>query len=642
MTTQRVYILRRAGSAALAAALAFAVLAATPSALADTSLDPSVEAQQMVYEVNLARWNPPAFAGLPGNSDVLFPDGQLARPPQAINAQLSASSMFKANELSDFEYWAHQSGVTGMWPNELAREFGFPLPSWWMNDANYIESLHVGSSDPIRVVASFARSPGHRAHVFGEGGWSDWNEIGIGRSTNGDYWSIHSAYREPTRTFVTGVVFDDLDGDGRMDMGEGVGGVTVRIGAATATTNAGGGYAVVRGPGTYSASAEGAGATAVEVGQYNVGVDFIMGSPTPTVRAYELCEGEAPTMLGTSGDDILYATAARDVIHGLDGDDLVVGAGPNDVICSAKTGATERLAGPDRFATAAAISQATHPDGSAVVFVAVGTNYPDAIAAGSAAAQSDAPILLVRDSQLPDVTAAELKRLDPELVVVLGGTAAIDQGVASQIAEVVPNADIERHAGPDRFATAAEVSRRAFTSDTEAVYVVSGYDFATALAAAPAAIAAGSPILLVPRAEVPATVIAELERLDPDRIVVVGDASAISESVVDTLKTLSPTVTRIATATGYAASVAVSRDTFEPGIATVYIAVGDRFPDALAGGAATRLSPGPVLLVTSNHVSAGVSAELSRLAPEQIVIFGGPAAVSDSVEAILGTFVAAP
>jgi len=45
------------------------------------------------------------------------------------------------------------------------------------------------------------------------------------------------------------------------------------------------------------------------------------------------CQGEAATIVGTSGDDFLQGTAGRDVILGRGGDDFIVGYGGDDVIC---------------------------------------------------------------------------------------------------------------------------------------------------------------------------------------------------------------------------------------------------------------------------------------------------------------------
>lgn len=46
-----------------------------------------------------------------------------------------------------------------------------------------------------------------------------------------------------------------------------------------------------------------------------------------------LCMGKEPTILGTSGSDILWGTRGDDVIHGLRGNDLIFGRGGDDTIC---------------------------------------------------------------------------------------------------------------------------------------------------------------------------------------------------------------------------------------------------------------------------------------------------------------------
>ena len=89
MTTPRIHDWRlRVFATGLATVLAAAGLAPLPEA--EAGLDPLVEAQQLVYETNLARWNPPAFAARAG--DVDFPAGFVAAPPVALNSNLVASA----------------------------------------------------------------------------------------------------------------------------------------------------------------------------------------------------------------------------------------------------------------------------------------------------------------------------------------------------------------------------------------------------------------------------------------------------------------------------------------------------------------------------------------------------------------------
>jgi len=615
-----------------------------PAASARAAGDPIIDAQQLVYEMNLARWNPSGYAVASG---VPMPLGIPARQPVALSPALSASATFKANELADHDYFAHQSAVTGKWPNELAREYGFALPSWWTDDANYIESLHGGSDNPYNVLGSFAGSPSHRAHIFGEGslgsgGFPDYDQIGVGRSTNENYWAVHTAYSDSSAIFATGVVYDDLDSDGRMDRGEGIGGVTVTAGSVSTVTNAGGGYAIQVTAGTIAVSASGIGSRTVTVGIYNVGIDFPVGAD-PVVRAYELCQGLQPTMLGTDGDDVFTATPARDVIHGLGGFDVASGLGADDVVCSIEgdgataTGESLRLAGIDRFATAVEVSQAVYPDGAGVVYLAAGYNFPDALAAGPAAAAEGGPILLASQDNIPTATRNELVRLDPHTVVVVGGEAALSAAVQDQAAALLPTATIDRRAGATRYETAVAISQGAFPDGAETVYIVTGEDFPNALAAAPAAVNADGPLLLVRSGHIPSAVLAELARLAPTKIEVVAGPAAVSDGVVSDLSGFAPT-SRVFGLDRYATAAATSQLAFPDGVETVYVATGWNYPDALAGGAATAAAHGPILLVQPNSIPGTIAGELTRLAPTRIVILGGPAAVSSAVASQLAGF----
>ncbi|WP_432488355.1 cell wall-binding repeat-containing protein [Kineococcus sp. SYSU DK018] len=69
----------------------------------------------------------------------------------------------------------------------------------------------------------------------------------------------------------------------------------------------------------------------------------------------------------------------------------------------------ERLAGPDRYATAVAVGQRFSPGGSAAV-LAVGDGFADALAAGPLAAELGAPLLLTGTGATPAATRAELDR----------------------------------------------------------------------------------------------------------------------------------------------------------------------------------------------------------------------------------------
>ena len=92
-----------------------------------------------------------------------------------------------------------------------------------------------------------------------------------------------------------------------------------------------------------------------------------------------------------------------------------------------------RQSGANRYATAAAISAATFSPGAPVAYVALGTNYPDALAAAAAAGHLGGPVLLVTSSSIPPETAAELLRLKPARIVVAGGSSVVSEAVKAAL-----------------------------------------------------------------------------------------------------------------------------------------------------------------------------------------------------------------
>jgi hypothetical protein len=94
-----------------------------------------------------------------------------------------------------------------------------------------------------------------------------------------------------------------------------------------------------------------------------------------------------------------------------------------------------------------------------VVFIARADNPVDALAAGAVAGTMGAQVLLTRTSQLEDATLAALVALDPDLVVLAGGNAALSPAVEQAIA-AIPY-PVRRVSGATRVETAARLSELA-------------------------------------------------------------------------------------------------------------------------------------------------------------------------------------
>lgn len=98
--------------------------------------------------------------------------------------------------------------------------------------------------------------------------------------------------------------------------------------------------------------------------------------------------------------------------------------------------AVERVGGTDRFHTAALLSGAAFPGTAETAYLADAGGYADALAAGSVAV---GPILLTGSCGRLDPRAAdELRRLQPDRVVVLGGESSVCQDVADGADPLAP------------------------------------------------------------------------------------------------------------------------------------------------------------------------------------------------------------
>lgn len=181
--------------------------------------------------------------------------------------------------------------------------------------------------------------------------------------------------------------------------------------------------------------------------------------------------------------------------------------------------AIERVGGANRYETAALLSRLTAPDGADTVYVTTGQGGADALAAASVAGGTGSPVLLTRRDDVPGVTRDELVRLRPRRVIVVGGAAAVSGEVLTNLAQAVPSATVSRAAGADRFDTSVEISRLTVTAPTEVAFLVPGSNVRSA-SGAPAT--GAGPVLLTRDDCIPARVDAELTRLRPQRVIVLG------------------------------------------------------------------------------------------------------------------------
>lgn len=359
----------------------------------------------------------------------------------------------------------------------------------------------------------------------------------------------------------------------------------------------------------------------------------------------------ATAHVGDGGSDDRTIPVIDDALSDLlgDEDDTLLGGqqegSPSDV-------ATSRLAGEDRFETAAEIARDKFSDtGASRVIVATGEDFPDALAANYLAGQADdaegAPVLLVGQGFVPEATSNALQALDTQSITLMGGTAAISDSVESELAD---DYAVDRVAGDDRFETAAlaaqagdAVGELDFAACT--AILATGEKFPDAISAGPLAVGGEFPLLLTTQDSLPPPTEAALSQLQIDKVLVIGGGAAVSSTVRQQLAGLGYDVEVLAGSNRLATASEVARFAIDRlGFArrTVSLASAEQFPDALSGGAhAGLLRAGsddvgarPVLLSLLDEPGQSSRAFLESECEAifSILLFGGTEAISQAAE----------
>ncbi len=197
-----------------------------------------------------------------------------------------------------------------------------------------------------------------------------------------------------------------------------------------------------------------------------------------------------------------------------------------------------RLAGSNRFETAVAIAEKlmTISGTPETVFFASSANYPDALAAGPAAAQSRSPIVYIRPDGSPDKsTAAFADSLTPTgsvNAVILGGNAAVGQSAESNLSAAGFDR-VRRLSGSNRYATCLAINA-AFPhlNDCGTLVAATGVSFPDALAGGALAAHCDAPIVLVPPSE-NSDVAEFVDEYSPSTVYVLGGEGALPQSLVN-------------------------------------------------------------------------------------------------------------
>ncbi len=103
----------------------------------------------------------------------------------------------------------------------------------------------------------------------------------------------------------------------------------------------------------------------------------------------------------------------------------------------------ESIEADTRYGIAAKLSSRCYPDGAKAVILASGEHEMVPLIANGLAGALDAPILLTQNESVPDITAQELTRLNPQTVYVLNGGTLDADVITKETSSAAPSASVE-------------------------------------------------------------------------------------------------------------------------------------------------------------------------------------------------------
>ena len=282
------------------------------------------------------------------------------------------------------------------------------------------------------------------------------------------------------------------------------------------------------------------GADAVVLGRVDVYADNLAGGPLAASLGAPLLYTETGALPEATRAEIERLGATRAVVLG--GTAAVSEAVADEL--RAMDLEVDRLGGANRFDTARLVALEL---GSATgeVFIAEGESsdpargFPDPIAVAAYAGQRRDPVLLVNRDRLPSETVAALEDVGATEAAVVGGAAAVSAAVEQEV--VAAGASTRRIAGATRYETSLAVLEEALATGAASgstLWLATGQDWRDALAAGPAAAAAGDAFATIDGqggADTRDRVLAAVGD-DLELVRIVGDESSVSTATEEAIR----------------------------------------------------------------------------------------------------------
>jgi hypothetical protein len=255
--------------------------------------------------------------------------------PLAFDTRMIDAARFHSQDMNANRYFDHTS-PNGDGPGDRLTAYGYP----WRSYGESIAAGFASTADALQGLIIDAGVPnlGHRHHLLAmDSVFQTQGQVGIGIVLNGsgpygNYFTIDTAQTNDTRPFLTGVVYNDANNNGKYDIGEGLGGVTVTVAGVGSTVTFGtGGYSLQMSPGTYTVTVSGPGLPAAFTKPVTLGAQNVRLNVTPaTVANNAATIASVSAWLAQTYLDVLHRPATQAEITAGTGQ-ILAGVAPTSV-----------------------------------------------------------------------------------------------------------------------------------------------------------------------------------------------------------------------------------------------------------------------------------------------------------------------
>lgn len=293
------------------------------------------------------------------------------------------------------------------------------------------------------------------------------------------------------------------------------------------------------------------------------------------------------------------------------------------------------LYGQNRYETSTIISSSGWENNSNAIVIGRGDVPMDALTGSVLAKKLQSPLLLTKSTQLPENVEAEIDRLAPSRIYLLGGEEAISGTLQNQLKN--KGYSVTRIAGDNRYGTSVRIANEVGIENE--LIITTGIESPDALAIAPYAGVSQIPILLTKPTKLPDEISNVIENNTINKVTIIGGEAAISKNVETSLRNLGvQTIQRVEGSNRYETSVEIAKNyKNELRFSNLYFASGISYIDALPGSQLAAMSGSPIILINNRTLPTAVSDFLrdELEATPNVNILGGYSIIPESTRTSL-------